>query len=437
MSGTRLLRGLSLYGEQEADVRLEAGRIVEIGPQLDGYGAVVVDCAGLIGLPAFVDLHTHLREPGPGGAETMATGTAAAVAGGYAAVFAMANTDPVADSVAIVEEVARRAETSASCAVYPVGAVTVGLAGQTLTPIEDLAASAAAVRVFSDDGHCVADPVLMREALGRIGAVGGVLAQHAQSPELSAGGQVNAGAAAEALGLPPWPGVAEEVIVARDLVLAAEGAPRGARLHICHVSTAESVELLRWAKQRGLPVTAEVTPHHLALVDTATRGSDTRFKVNPPLRTEEDREAVRRALAEGVIDVIATDHAPHSAEAKARRWCDAPPGMLGLETALGVVAATMVETGRMTWRDVAASMSERPARIGGVGSRHGRGLAVGEPATLCLVDPRETWSVVPGELSSIGKNTPFEAMSLPARVVATVIAGRVAFDRRELFDRGE
>lgn len=427
-----VLRSVRRYGEDPVDIRVENGVVAAVDASLDEGSARSVDCASLVALPAFVDLHTHLRDPGRGDAETIETGTQAAVAGGYAAVFAMANTQPVVDTAAAAVDVHSRAADAAACDVFQVGAITLGLAGEQLTPLEELATSAARVRIFSDDGHCVSDPVLMREALARIGALGGVLAQHAQCPRLSAGGQVNAGAVAAELDLAPWPGVAEEVIVARDLVLLAEAAAN-ARLHVCHVSTAATVELVRLAKQRALPVTAEVTPHHLALLDTVCLSADPRFKVNPPLRAERDQQAVRDGLADGTIDVVATDHAPHSAESKQRRWCDAPPGMLGLETALPIVVETMVKPGRMTWRQVAEAMAERPARIGGVATSYGRPLAVGEPATMCLVDPHAPWTVRVGDLKSIGRNTPFDGMTLSSRVVATLIRGHAAYDPRGMF----
>jgi dihydroorotase len=431
-----VLRGLRPYGGEATDLLIRDGIIERVGRDIDPGDALVLDAAGLIAIPGLVDLHTHLREPGTGRAETIETGTRAAVAGGYAAVFAMANTDPVADNCEIVELVARRSAAAGWCDVYPVGAVTVGLEGKVMADLESMATSAARVRVFSDDGHCVDDAALSRETLRRTAAIGGVFAQHAQCERLAGNGQVHEGMVSRARQLAPWPGVAEETIIARDLVLLAEAAPYGARLHVCHVSTARSVALLRMAKERGLPVTAEVTPHHLALVDLAGLSGETRFKVNPPLRGPEDVTAVRDGLADGTIDIVATDHAPHEAAAKAQDWPDAPPGMIGLETALAVVAETMVHSGRMTWRDIARVMSERPAEIGQVSDVHGRGLQPGEPANICLVDASAQITTPPATGASMSDNTPFTGFPLSSTVTATLVRGRVCFDPRGIFAEG-
>ncbi|HEY8373836.1 MAG TPA: dihydroorotase [Pseudonocardiaceae bacterium] len=400
---------------------LRDGVIAEIGQRLDDTGAEVVDAGGLVALPGFVDLHTHLREPGREDAETIETGSAAAALGGYTAVFAMANTDPVADNAVVVEHVWRRGREVGLVDVYPVGAVTVGLRGERLAELGTMARSAARVRMFSDDGHCVADPLLMRRALEYTRALGAVIAQHAEEPRLTVGAQAHEGEIAAQLGLTGWPAAAEEAIVARDCLLAHHA---DARLHVCHVSTAGTVDVLRWAKQRGTRVSAEVTPHHLLLTDERLTSYDPVNKVNPPLRGAADVEALRTALAEGIVDCVATDHAPHAAQDKECEWSAARPGMLGLQTALSVVVRAMVEPGLLGWRDVARVMSERPAQIAGLPDQ-GRPIEVGEPANLVFVDPDARWTVRGGELASIADNTPYEGMELPAEVVLTVLRGRV------------
>ncbi|MDQ4033676.1 MAG: dihydroorotase, partial [Actinomycetota bacterium] len=380
-----------------------------------------LDAGGLVALPGLVDLHAHLREPGREDAETIATGSAAAALGGYTAVFAMANTDPVADTAVVVEYVHRRGREVGLVDVHPVGAVTAGLRGERLAELGAMAASAAAVRMFSDDGLCVHDSLLMRRALEYTRGLGGVVAQHAEDPRLTAGAQAHEGQIAAQLGLAGWPAAAEESIVARDCLLARDAA---APLHVCHVSTAGTVAMLRWAKERGIRVSAEVTPHHLMLTDERLAGYDPVNKVNPPLRTAADTEALRSALAEGIVDCVATDHAPHAAQDKDCEWSAARPGMLGLQTALSVVVATMVRPGLLDWRGVARVMSERPARIGGA-TGQGRPIAVGQPATLVLVDPDATWTVRGPQLASLAANTPYEGMELPARVVTTLLRGEV------------
>ena len=340
-----LLRHVRPYGEDAVDVRLVDVRIAEIGAALPDGDGQVLDGAGGVLLPGLVDLHTHLREPGREDAETVETGTLAAALGGFTAVHAMANTDPVADTAGVVEQVWRLGREAGHCDVAPVGAVTVGLGGEQMAELGTMADSAARVRVFSDDGHCVSDASLMRRALEYVKAFDGVIAQHAQEPRLTVGAQMNEGPTSSMLGLTGWPAVAEEAIIARDCLLAAHV---DSRLHICHVSTAGSVELLRWAKGKGWNVTAEVTPHHLVLTDDLARTYDPIFKVNPPLRSQRDVDALRDGLADGTIDCVATDHAPHALEDKEAEWGAALPGMTGLETALGIVALTMVETGRLT-----------------------------------------------------------------------------------------
>ncbi len=417
---SRLLRGASLLGGAATDVLLDDGRIVAVGADARDARAEVVDADGLVLLPGLVDLHTHLREPGREDAETVASGTRAAALGGFTAVHAMANTSPVADTAGVVEQVWRLGRDAGWVDVHPVGAVTVGLEGQRLAELGAMASSAARVRVFSDDGRCVHDPVVMRRALEYVKSFDGVIAQHAQEPRLTENAQMHEGVVSAELGLAGWPAVAEEAIVARDVLLAEHV---GSRLHVCHVSTAGSVEIIRWAKGRGIAVTAEVTPHHLALSDDLARGYDPVFKVNPPLRTAEDLEAVRAALADGTIDIVATDHAPHTREDKDCEWAAAAFGMTGLETALSVVQATMVETGRMSWSDVARVLSTTPARIGRVADQ-GRPVAVGEPANLVLVDPSARTVVDPATQATHATNSPFRGRELPGRVVATFLRGR-------------
>ncbi len=419
-----LLRDVRPYGEDAYDVRLVDGRVAELGTGLSEGDATVLDGAGCVLLPGLVDLHTHLREPGREDAETVETGTLAAALGGFTAVHAMANTDPVADTAGVVEQVWRLGREAGHCDVAPVGAVTVGLGGEQMAELGTMADSAARVRVFSDDGKCVSDAGLMRRALEYVKAFDGVIAQHAQEPRLTVGAQMNEGVNSSLLGLTGWPAVAEEAIIARDCLLAAHV---GSRLHVCHVSTAGSVDLLRWAKDKGWDVTAEVTPHHLVLTDDLARTYDPLFKVNPPLRSQADVDALRRGLADGTIDCVATDHAPHALEDKEAEWGAASPGMTGLETALGVVALTMVQTGLLTWRQVAERMSSVPARIGRLDEGpqpQGRPIAVGEPANLVLVDAASPWTVDPRRTASRSRNTPFAGRELPARVVATFLRGR-------------
>ena len=372
-------------------------------------------------LPGFVDLHTHLREPGREDAETIASGSAAAALGGFTAVHAMANTDPVADNAEIVEQVARLGALAGLVDVRPVGAVSKGLAGERLAEIGNMARSAAAVRVFSDDGRCVHDALLMRRALEYLRPFDAVLAQHAQDPRLADHAScAHEGEVSGRLGLPGWPAVAEESIVARDVMLTEH---TGSRLHVCHVSTAGSVEVIRWAKSRGIAVTAEVTPHHLLLTCDLLADYDPVYKVNPPLRRAEDVAALRAGLADGTIDAVATDHAPHASHDKDHAFADAAFGMLGLQTALGVVAETMVASGLLDWAGVADRMSVRPAAIGRLGG-HGRPLEVGEPANLTLVDPAGSYLVDADALASKSRNTPFAGRTFPATVVATFLRGR-------------
>jgi dihydroorotase len=415
-----LIKGAALLGGTPADLLLEDGVIAEVGSGLSKAGAEVVDAAGLVALPGLVDLHTHLREPGREDAETVESGTAAAARGGYTAVHAMANTDPVADTAGVVEQVWRLGREAGHCDVRPVGAVTVGLAGEQLAELGAMADSAAKVRVFSDDGKCVSDAVLMRRALEYVKAFGGVIAQHAQEPRLTEGAQMNEGELSGRLGLAGWPAVAEEAIIARDCLLAAHV---GSRLHLCHVSTAGSVEIIRWAKSKGWNVTAEACPHHLLLTDDLAATYDPIYKVNPPLRSSSDVEALREGLADGTIDVVATDHAPHPHEDKDCEWAAAAFGMLGLETALSIVQETMVDPGLLDWAGVADRMSIAPARIGRVHD-HGQALDVGQPANLVLYDASVRRVVDAGESASLSRNTPYAGMELPGQVVATFLRGR-------------
>jgi dihydroorotase len=426
---TYLLRGATLPDGTTADLLLADGLVADVtaAGRADATGAEVVDADGLVALPGLVDLHTHLREPGREDAETVESGTRAAAAGGYTAVHAMANTSPVADTAGVVEQVYRLGRQAGWCDVRPVGAVTVGLEGTRLAELGAMATSTARVRVFSDDGHCVSDPVLMRRALEYVKAFDGVVAQHAQDPRLTEGAQMNEGEVSAVLGLTGWPAVAEEAVIARDVLLAAHV---GSRVHVCHVSTAGSVEIVRLAKQRGLPVTAEVTPHHLLLTDELVRSYDPVYKVNPPLRTAADVQALREAVADGTVDVVATDHAPHPTEAKDCEWAAAAMGMTGLETALAVVQETLVDTGLLGWDQVADRLSAGPARIGRLDDpalglfAHGRGLSAGEPGHVVLYDPASPWTVDPAQQQTSGRNTPFRGRTLPGRVVATFLRGR-------------
>ena len=413
-----LLKGAQLPGRAEpVDVLLDDGLVAAIESGLSHRGATVLEADGLMALPGLVDLHTHLREPGREDAETVATGTLAAALGGYTAVHAMANTDPVADSAGVVEQVWLAGRDAGHCDVHPVGAVSVGLHGEQLAELGAMADSHARVRVFSDDGKCVSDALLMRRALEYVKAFDGVIAQHAQEPRLTEDAQMNESELSGVLGLRGWPAVAEEAIIARDILLTEHV---GSRLHVCHISTAGSVELVRWAKARGVNVTAEVTPHHLLLTDELAATYDPLYKVNPPLRSREDVDAVRQGLADGTIDAVATDHAPHALEDKETEWQAAAPGMLGLETALSVVALAMVETGLLDWAGVCDRMSTRPARIGRL-TGQGQSIAVGAPANVVLIDPAARRLVDPRTLASKSRNTPYAGRELPVRVVHTFL----------------
>lgn len=410
-----LIRGATLADGTKTDIRLDGRRIAELGTGLATSGASVIDAAGLLALPGLVDLHAHLREPGYEHSETVQSGSRAAARGGFTSVFAMANTVPAQDTAGVVEQVLALGESAGYVDVQPIGAVTVGLAGKQLAELGAMATSRARVRVFSDDGFCVSDPLLMRRALEYVKSFDGVIAQHAQEPRLTEKAQMNEGALSGELGLVGWPAVAEESIIARDVLLAEHV---GSRLHVCHVSTAGSVDVIRWAKARGINVTAEVTPHHLLLTEDLVRGYDARFKVNPPLRSREDVLALRAGLADGTIDIVATDHAPHPVESKDCEWDAAANGMVGLESALSVVHAAVVATGLLDWTDIERVLSRTPARIGRV-TGQGNPIAVGSPAELTLYDPSASRVFARSDLAGTSSNSPYLSMTLPGEVRAT------------------
>ncbi|MDN8548604.1 dihydroorotase [Microbacterium sp. NM3R9] len=430
MSESFLIRGARLQSGDATDMIIDGGVITEVGTGLSAAGATVVDAAGLIALPGLVDLHTHLREPGFEASETILTGSRAAAAGGFTTVFAMPNTSPVADTAGVVEQELALGEAAGYVHVQPIGAVTVGQRGERLAELGAMASSRARVRVFSDDGFCVFDPLIMRRALEYVKSFDGVVAQHAQDPRLTEGAQMNEGTVSAELGLAGWPAVAEESIIARDVLLAEHV---GSRLHVCHLSTAGSVDIIRWAKKRGVDVTAEVTPHHLLLTEELARGYDARYKVNPPLRRDEDVLAVRAGLADGTIDIVATDHAPHPAEAKSCEWAAAANGMVGLESALRVVQQSVVDTGLLDWDDVARVMSAAPARIGRL-SGAGTPLAVGQPASLTLYDPRPVRRFTTDDLRGRSVNSPYLDRDLPGEVRWTFFAGAVTVAEGAVLD---
>ena len=424
MTTSYVIKGGSLPNGKKSDLVIADGVIKEMSADIAPSGHTVIDATDSILLPGLVDLHTHLREPGKEDAETVLSGSQAGVRGGYVALSAMANTSPVADTAGVVEQVFRLGQRAGLLDVYPIGAVTQNLEGVELAEIGAMADSAARVRVFSDDGHCVFDPLVMRRALEYVKKFDGVIAQHAQEPRLTQGSQMNEGYVSSQLGLKGWPAIAEETIIARDVLLADHV---NARLHICHLTTAGGVEIIRWAKQRGIQVTAEVTPHHLLLTDELARSYDPVYKVNPPLRTESDVMALREALADGTIDIVATDHAPHPAESKECEWQEAAFGMLGLETALSIVNKTMVETKSLSWAQVAERMSYMPAKIARY-IDHGRELVVGSPANLTVMNPTKTYRVDRDLVASRSRNTPFHGMELPGVITATFFRGSLSYE---------
>lgn len=428
MTTSFVIKGGTLPNASKSDIAISNGVITQVGLDLAVAGATIINAANAIVLPGLVDLHTHLREPGKEDAETVLSGSQAGVRGGYVALSAMANTSPVADTAGVVEQVFRLGKNAGLLDVFPIGAVTRGLEGHELAEIGAMADSTARVRVFSDDGHCVFDPLVMQRALEYVKKFDGVIAQHAQEPRLTQGSQMNEGFVSSQLGLKGWPAIAEEAIIARDILLADHVQ---SRLHICHLTTAGGVEIIRWAKQRGIQVTAEVTPHHLLLTDELARSYDPVYKVNPPLRTEADVMALREALADGTIDIVATDHAPHPAESKECEWQEASFGMLGLETALSIVTRTMVDTTLLDWAGVADRMSIAPARIARYES-HGLEIAVGTPANLTVMNPTASYRVDRDLVASRSRNTPFHGMELPGVVLATFFGGKLSYESKKL-----
>ena len=420
-----LLKGVLIYGEGEPqDVLLSDGVIAKIGADLSTEApaeAEVLDLSGQVLLPGLVDMHVHLREPGREDTETIASGSAAAAKGGFTAVFTMANTSPVMDDPAIAESVWYKGQNTNLCDVHPVGSISKGLEGKELTEFGMMADSDAKVRMFSDDGKCVDDPRLMRRAIEYSRGMDVLLAQHCEEPRLTEGAVAHEGETAARLGLRGWPRVAEESIVARDALMARD---YGGRIHICHASTEGTVELLRWAKGQDIPLSAEVTPHHLILTDSRLETFDGVNRVNPPLREERDTLALRQALIDGVVDCVATDHAPHSSEEKCCEFDQARPGMLGLETSLALIADLFVINGDQDWRFVAKVMSERPAEITKLPG-HGRPIAEGEPANLCVVDTNASWTAEAKEMASKSENNPYEGMPMPVRVSTTILRGKV------------
>jgi dihydroorotase len=428
MSGNYLLKSVTDTSGAVLDVVIEDGLVVSTASKLISHD--VIDCNGLVVLPGFVDLHTHLREPGYEQSETVASGSRSAASGGFTAIHAMANTFPVADTAGVVEQVARLGQDAGLVFVQPIGAVTVGLKGEQLAELGAMAQSKARVRIFSDDGNCVHDPAIMRRALEYVKAFDGVIAQHAQEPRLTVNAQMNEGPLASKLGLTGWPGVAEEAIIARDILLAEL---TDSRLHICHLSTAGSVELVRQAKKRGVKVSAEVTPHHLLLTEDRASEYDPIFKVNPPLRAQSDVEALRLGLVDGTIDVIATDHAPHPKESKDTDWASAAFGMVGLETAYSIASLVLIESGKSNYQRLAEVMSENAARISGLGDQ-GKYLNAGSIANLTLVDPSVKWLPKPQTLS-MSENNPYSGIPMQGRVKHTIYNGEFSYKDFQIVER--
>ncbi len=427
-----LIKNISLPNGVVGDIAVKDGVITSVIKDSKLQAETIIDGTGCVALPGLVDLHTHLREPGREDAETVLSGSRAGAKGGFTAVSAMANTSPVADTAGVVEQVYRLGQEAGLLDVFPIGAVTQGLKGEALSEIGAMADSVARVRVFSDDGNCVSDPLVMRRALEYIKKFDGVIAQHAQDPKMTVGSQMNEGEISARLGLKGWPAVAEEAIIARDVLLADHVK---SRLHICHLTTAGGVEIIRWAKARGINVTAEVTPHHLLLTDDLASSYDPVFKVNPPLRTESDVMALREALADGTIDIVATDHAPHPTEAKECEWQEAAFGMLGLETALSIIQKTMVDSGMMNWEAVADRMSYAPAQIGRY-EQQGQPLVEGSAANIVVINPTQMWTVDRDLVLSKSSNTPYHGHQLPGVVAHTFFKGKHTFNNGEVTRNG-
>jgi dihydroorotase len=428
-----LIKNALLPNGSTSDIAISKGVISSMAKEIKSHANTTIDASHCVVLPGLVDLHTHLREPGREDAETVLSGSRAGAKGGFTALSAMANTSPVADTAGVVEQVYRLGQEAGLLDVFPIGAVTQGLKGEALSEIGAMADSLAQVRVFSDDGNCVSDPLVMRRALEYIKKFSGVIAQHAQDPRMTIDSQMNEGLISARLGLKGWPAVAEEAIIARDVLIADHVK---SRLHICHLTTAGGVEIIRWAKARGIDVTAEVTPHHLLLTDDLAGSYDPVYKVNPPLRTQKDVMALREALADGTIDIVATDHAPHPMESKECEWQEAAFGMLGLETALSIVQMTMVDSSLMTWQQVAQAMSITPARIAGY-EHHGKEIKEGVAANLVVVDPNKKWTVDRDLVQSKSSNTPFHGIELPGLITHTFFKGEATLLNGVVTSKGD
>ena len=400
------------HGERKANVAIEGGVVVEVGGSV--AGDTTIDASGCVVAPGFVDLHAHLREPGKEEAETIETGSRAGARGGYTALVAMPNTDPPQDSVAVIDFVREQGKRAGLVEVVPSGCITLGRKGEALAPMAELAS--AGVSIFTDDGNGVQDELLMRRAMEYAKGLGVTLAQHCEVSSLTKGAVMNECQCCTTLGLPGWPSIAEELMVFRDIELARL---TGAKVHFLHLSTARSVQLVREAKRDGLPITAEVTPHHLSLDETRLASFDTVYKVNPPLRSQADITALRNGVIDGTIDAIATDHAPHPRRDKELSLDQAPPGMLGLETALGVALGVL----QIDVTNLVRLMSINPAKIAGIADRHGRDIEIGSPANLVVFDPKHEWKVEPERLASKSRNTPYVGMTLRGKVRHTMFNG--------------
>jgi dihydroorotase len=425
-----LFTNVELSDGTKTNIGVSGELITYIGHESTGFDAVI-DCSGLKALSGFVDLHTHLREPGFEQSETILTGSKAAAMGGFTCVHPMANTNPVADNSAVTEQVHALGLSAGFVQVQPIGAVTSNLEGKNLADLGKMNASAANVTVFSDDGKCVSDSLVMRRALEYVKAFGGVIAQHAQDPLLTVNAQMNESSLSLKLGLIGWPAVAEEAIIARDVLLTEEV---GSRLHVCHVSTKGSVDVIRWAKSRGINVTAEVTPHHLILTEDLVSSYNPIYKVNPPLRSQEDVEALRQAVADGTIDIVATDHAPHTADSKDCEWGEAAFGMVGLETAAAIVKTTLIDTGLIDWKRFEEVLSTTPSKISGLGDQ-GQGLKVGSFANIVFFDPSTSFEV--SEVSqSKSNNNPYLGLKLSGTVVHTLFKGTLTVKNSTIQELG-